>query len=449
MRKTMWFGLAVLALVLAIVAAIVTSPPDGAHDAGGRPWMPWLLLVGFGAITLGSFHALSNRHIKAPAAASPSSAASVHAPTEEAPHPTASPAPLNILACAVATVAGRDTATVLQTLCDAPPLPSPDPELIDDRGLPRLSARCQDLELDGLASALSAVQPQSPLPRPSVQRALALQLIALEGLQDTLARKPAADGLDVLWMVPTHWSERERAQAQAWLAAALSGLQGASTPAPRIHLVGASEPATTLQRLLVHASTSRCNDVPTGFVLALACDSRVDAEAGVDASRGAPPLPPGEGAAALALRRSTEGAPSMMPTAERQCARVQIFTPTQPSGDAAAPTGSPSLRELVERALEGPEACKRVTWAVSDIGLTGPSARDVLDCLVERLPGLDLSQRLCRMGVACGDLGAATSLVALALASQAASQAPTMMLLSGLRPAVALLTPSGQTLDQG
>lgn len=448
MRKTMWFGLAVLAVVLAIVAAIVTSPPDGAHDAGGRPWMPWLLLVGFGAITLGSFHALSNRNIKAHAAASPSSAESVHAAAEEPPHATASPAPLNILACAVATVAGRDTATVLQTLCDAPPLPSPDPELIDDRGLPRLSARCQDLELDGLASALSAVQPQSPLPRPSVQRALALQLVALEGLQDTLARKPAADGLDVLWMVPTHWSERERAQAQAWLAAALSGLQGATTPAPRIHLVGASEPAVTLQRLLVQASTSRSNDAPTGFVLALACDSRVDAEAGVDASRGAPPLPPGEGAAALALHRSTAGAPSMLPTVEPQCALVQIFTPTQPSGDAA-PTGSSSLRELVERALEGPEACKRVTWAVSDIGLTGPSARDVLDCLVERLPGLDLSQRLCRMGVACGDLGAATSLVALALASQAASQAPTMVLLSGHSPAVALLIPSGQTLDQG
>lgn len=442
MRKTMWFGLAVLVLVLLVIAAIVTSPADGADHAVGRSWTLWLLLAGFGAITLGSFRALSNRNIEAQAATTPSTAPANIATAADA-HVPPPPAPLHILASAVATVAGCDSATVLQTLCDSPPLPLPDPELVDDRGLPRLSARCQDLDLAGLESGLGAAQPHSPMLRPSVLRALALQLIALEGLQDTLAHQPVDDALDVLWMVPTHWSEQERAQAQGWLAATLSAHRAANAPGPRIHLLGASEPATTLQRLLVHASPMRSGNAHAGFVIALACDSCVDGSGRSNVSHETAQLHPGEAAAALALWRRAPGAPSVPPdAAESQSALVRLITPAT-APDAAAPTGSSSLRELTERALGDADACEHITWAVTDVGLTGTPARDVLDCLVERLPGLDLSQRLCRMGVACGDLGAATPLVALALASQAASQAPTVMLLSGRDPAVALLIPSG------
>lgn len=436
MRKILWLGLAVLALVLLSVVSLTSGPVAASSDAASVTWMSWFLLAGSSAVTVWAFRTLA-RH---DAQTSPFLPTIPAADTGSASAPPPTPAPLRILASAVATVAGRDAAAVLQALCEAPPLPSPDPELLDERGLPRLSARCKDLDLAALTASLPATDPPSPPLRAAVLRALALQSATLEDLQAALLQEPADGELDVLWMVPTHWTEQERALASAWLTRSLSAQRPGAASAPCIHLLDASEAATTLQRLRVHADPLRSGSAAAGRVIALACDSRLDGAPSPRASRAHPPLPPGEAAAALMLWRAPSESPWPPPDLEGQSAVTRWAISGAASGTASA--APRSLRELAAQALDDPTACDQIAWAVSDVGLTGTPAREVLDCLVDRLPRLDVSERLCRLGLACGDLGAATPLVALALASQAASQAPTVLLLSGREPAVALLSPS-------
>jgi hypothetical protein len=400
MRKILWLGLAVLALLLAGIAWTASEPVGPSIASPMSAWAPWFLLASLGAIALLAFRALARRQAQASTAAPGASSVGLDAVPAPAPPPQL--APLHIMEAAVATVAGCDAAMVLQTLCETPPLPEPDPELPDANGMPRLSARCRDLDPAAVASALPA---QAPPLRPAVLRALALQAMALEGLQPSLSQEAPDIDLDILWMVPAHWSEQERAQATAWLQSALSSCRPESSPAPRIHVLGASTPATMLQRLRVHASALRTGSTRTGRAIALACDSRLDEALPATASHAASQLPPGEAAAALVLWRPSPEVPSAPPESGSPAILVRLVTPGKGAAqDTATGTG---LRELAARALDDPVTCEQIGWAISDVSLSGQPAREVLDSLVERLPHLDVGERLCRLGVACGDLGAA------------------------------------------
>jgi hypothetical protein len=294
MRKILWLGLAALALVLVVLVWTAAAPADSPPPSPTVSWAPWLVLASLGAIALLAFRTLA-RHQAQATVAGPNASSTAPGATSSPDAPPA-PAPLHILDAAVATVAGHDTATVLQTLCEKPPLPEPDLELPDANGMPRLSARCKDLDPGVVTSALPSNS--HPL-RPAVLRALALQATALEALQPSSLQESSDVGLDVLWMVPSHWSEQERSQASAWLRTALTAHHPDPSQEPRIHMLGASTAATTLQRLRAHAGALRPSHLRAGRVIALACDSLLDETLPSAASRADADLPPGEAAAAI------------------------------------------------------------------------------------------------------------------------------------------------------
>ncbi len=440
MGKTLWFGMAALVVLLLTMLLVFASVPPGTAATTSGTWLPWFLLAGLGAITWWSFRSLARHQASAsppPSTQDAGTAAGTPSPVPEVRVPAA---PLHILASTVATVAGRTPEDVLQILCEAPALPAPDPELVDERGLPRLSARCPDLDQASLEAALPSNKGLGMRLRAPVLRALALQAATLEDLSPVLSRTPAHEPLDVLWMIPSHWSELEREHALAWLNRMLSTLRPNAASAAPIHMIAATAAATTLQRLRVHAGLTRPAASRAGCVLALACDCLLDETlVPPPSSEGGAPLPPGEAAAALMLWRVSPDAVSPPAGIAQESALLRLAVSQETGGVADTKAARPELRELLAQVLQAAEPSPPIERAVSDAGLSGPAARALLDALIDQLPGLDVSSALCRLGPSCGDLGAATSLVALALASQSASKSPTVMVLCDREPAVALL----------
>lgn len=440
MRKTLWFGMAALVVLVLTMLLVFDSAPPGAAAATSGTWLPWFLLAGLGAITWWSFRSLARHQASASPRPAPQDAGTAAGAPPPVPEVRAPAAPLHILASTVATAAGRTPEDVLQTLCEAPGLPAPDPELVDERGLPRLSARCPDLDPASLEAVLRSNERPGGILRAPVLRALALQAATLEDLQPVLSQTPAHEPLDVLWMIPSHWSELERGHALAWLNRMLSTLRPNAASAAPIHMIAATAAATTLQRLRVHAGLTRPDTSRAGCVLALACDSLLDETlVPPSPSDGSVPLPPGEAAAALMLWRVSPDAASPPAGITQESALLRFAVSQETGGAADTAAARPALRELLAQVLQAAEPSPPIERAVSDAGLSGPAARALLDALVDQLPGLDVSSALCRLGPSCGDLGAATSLVALALASQSASKSPTVMVLCDREPAVALL----------
>lgn len=421
MRKNLWFGLALLGLMVAALWVFVEQPsvPDVMDDR----WWSLIVLALLAGVALQAFRAGARdaHSASTPAAAVASGEGAVATPP---PRPV-----LLVRGAAVATRCGHDPEAVLQALGPQPLMPEPDPEWLDDQGLPRLSARCSTLDVSRVTAALTASTSGAAAGRPGLLRALALQADALDGLQATVQALPCRDGLDVHWTVPDHWNEEERRKAHDWLKDDLKARLRPDAGPVTIHLAAPAGLAASLDRLCPRALGPDAPSCQSRATLVLACDSLIDPQQTSSAAL------PGEAAAALLVE--THLSDETLPQ-DDVLARV-----TWPGIPSSPPPSEHSLRDLAAQALDAASEATVVGRVLSDVGLTGPKARQVLDATVELLPQLDVGERLCRIGLACGDLGSAGPLVALALGSHASHQDGTaaLLLLAERQPATALLTP--------
>lgn len=418
MRKILWPGLALLGLVLAALWAFEARP--SVPDAMGDRWWSLIVLALLAGVALRAFRSGGRD------TGSGSTSASAVAPGEAgaATAPAARPVELLVRGAAVATRCGHDPESVLQALGPQPPMPTPEPDWLDEQGLPRLSARCTALDGSRVTAALTVLTSGAAVGRPGLVRALALQADALDGLQATLEAQPCHDGLEVRWTVPDHWDDAELRLAHAWLKDDLTARMPSDAGPVTIRIVRAAGPATSLDLLPPRGLGTEL--LPSGArpMLVLACDSLVDPQHTASATL------PGEAAAALLV----EAVPLEEPPSPRDGVLARLSWPSPISSER-------SLRDLAAQALDAASEAVVIGRVLSDIGLAGPEARQVLDAIVELLPQLDVGERLCRIGLACGDLGCAGPLVALALGSHAShlDGAAALLLLAGRQPVAALL----------
>lgn len=423
MRKILWPGLLLLGLALVALWAFVARPsvPDALADR----WWSLIALALLAGVTLRAFRSGGQDSDAGSASASAIAPKQVDAATAT----SARPAQLLVRGAAVATRCGHDPDTVLQALGSQPPMPAPDPDCLDDQGLPRLSARCSALDTSRVTAALMVLT-SGPAGRPGLVRALALQADALDGLQATLQAMPHRGGLDVRWTVPDHWSDAELELAQAWLKNDLRARMPPDAGPLTLRTERAAGPAAWLNWRSRRGLETETHPSEARPMLVMACDSLVDPQHELAAAV------PGEAAAALLI----EMPPSEEASSAQDGALAHLSWPIAP---ASPPPAERSLQDLAAQALDAGSETVVVGRVISDIGLAGPEARQVLDAIVELLPQLDVGERLCRIGLACGNLGCAGPLVALALASHASHQdeAAALLLLTGRQPVAALLTP--------
>lgn len=420
MRKNLWLGVTLLGLMAAALWFFVERPsvPDGMDDR----WWSVIVLALLAGVALLAFRAGArddhSASTPAPAIASGEGAVAT---------PPAQPV-LLVRGAAVATRCGHDPEAVLQALGPQPSMPEPDTDWLDDQGLPRLSARCSTLDVSRVTAALTA-STSDAAGRPGLVRALALQADALDGLQAAVQALPCHGGLEVHWTVPDHWNEEERRRAHDWLMNDLTARLPPDAGPVTIRLVGPAGLGASLDRLCLRTLGPDTPPCESRATLVLACDSLIDPQQTASAAL------PGEAAAALLVEPQL---PDETSPQEGVLARV-----TWPGLPCSASPSECSLRDLAAQVLDTASEATVVGRVLSDVGLTGPEARQVLDATVELLPQLDVGERLCRIGLACGDLGCAGPLVALALGSHASHQdgAAALLLLTGRQPATALLTP--------
>lgn len=420
MRKNLWLGVTLLGLMAAALWFFVERPsvPDGIDDR----WWSVIVLALLAGVALLAFRAGArddhSASTPAPAIASGEGAVAT---------PPAQPV-LLVRGAAVATRCGHDPEAVLQALGPQPSMPEPDTDWLDDQGLPRLSARCSTLDVSRVTAALTA-STSDAAGRPGLVRALALQADALDGLQAAVQALPCHGGLEVHWTVPDHWNEEERRRAHDWLMNDLTARLPPDAGPVTIRLVGPAGLGASLDRLCLRTLGPDTPPCESRATLVLACDSLIDPQQTASAAL------PGEAAAALLVEPQL---PDETSPQEGVLARV-----TWPGLPCSASPSECSLRDLAAQVLDTASEATVVGRVLSDVGLTGPEARQVLDATVELLPQLDVGERLCRIGLACGDLGCAGPLVALALGSHASHQdgAAALLLLTGRQPATALLTP--------
>lgn len=425
MRKILWPGLALLLLVPAVLWSIAQWPSMSPWL--GDRWWSVVVLVLLGGMALWAFRpsrrdAQPNHPPQATDGSQGTAVAHAHA---------RAPQTLLVRGASVATRCGNVPEAVLQAIGPQPSMPEPDPQWPDDQGLLRLSARCATLDVSRVTRALGEAAASAAVERPALWRALALQADALDGLQATLQQLPAHTRLNVQWTVPDHWSADERSLAQSWLKDELMARLWPDAGPVEIRLLAAVGLAGMLHRL--HAE-SLGNDESSGggtsATLVLACDSLIDPQHAPTAAV------PGEAAAALLVQ-----APRAGDTSAHDEVLAQLSWPASPTSDVPPER---AVHDIAAHALKAGPPTSAVGRVVSNVALAGPDAQQVLDTIVELLPELDVGERLCRIGVACGDLGCAGPLVALALGSHASrhDRAPVLLLLAGPQPWAAVLSPT-------
>jgi hypothetical protein len=337
----------------------------------------------------------------------------------------------------VNTAAGSSVQAVLAAIEAGAPRPQPDGRLVDDQGLPTLTARIANLDLQQVQRGMTP-----PAPPERALRALAslspliddlagaLQHWAAPG-QATHSDLPMAADLRrvrVLAAWPLDWDDATCASAQTWLKArlceALDGLlPAASWSVSGQRLSGHALLATAQQTLDALADQGR--DDP---VVLMACHSDLDASA-IDAlardqqlfhASDRPKVSmAGEGAAvlllsALAWHAASPPAPDSGP--------VQLSSPTlvrrTASIEAAGRVSSDDLVQVIDLSLA---AAGLDSQAVANLSCDADQhtgrATELFAMTLARLPELDANEDLRLAGTLTGRLGAAAPLLTMALAA--------------------------------
>jgi hypothetical protein len=355
----------------------------------------------------------------------------------------------------VAGPAGDDVAGLLEAARSGKPGPAPDPALRDGQGLPVMCARAASIDTRAVDQAWGdwsrGPKDGEPIsaPRAHVMRALAAlaQVLASarektsewwEGLEEEQRR--SAPRVRVLASWPESWVEGERAWARHWLMSQRPALDGDELGIER-WLVQQLPPGSGPEawqhadRLLLALERERSEDL----VLLTAChsdlsDSAIDAleRASLlfNADRHPKGRMPGEGAAALLLRRSG------MPREGAQFdALAWLHRPAcirrEKSIDAAGRTSADIAREAAATAMKVAAVEPADLLALcSDAERHSPRATELFGTTIELLPALDPVEDMRLLGVVQGHAAATGALWAVAGAAAQAREAQ--------RPALAL-----------
>lgn len=370
------------------------------------------------------------RQDAAPAATSP---AQQQQAIEERRSPAAATS-LTILAGALRTPHGASAAELDTALAANKVDADLDRALVDDDGLPVMTARCaqaiDELAREEIADWLAAHAAPAPRLGDEQWRALVLATAVLRELAghaaaSLLPHDGAAPMLQLAPLLPDDWQPEQRQAASMWCRQVLVE---AGWPMAQVAVVAPESPPACIARFAQEATTSTA---PAATIL-LACASHIGQETvdrwSADGTLFTSSHPrgriPGEGAAGLLLVPALDGA---------GLAHISLEVDARDPALASQKRPSPSqLNTLVERLLQD------ATVAPADVAMivadTGPDTRKVIELMEfgsASAPHLDHASDIVRLGPACGACGAVPFVAALAVAAHAAQERAAPLLCVG------------------
>lgn len=376
---------------------------------------------------------------------------------------------VQLVLASVQTVVGDQPGDLLDAAAAGKPLPQPDKELQNDDGLPVLCARVPDvaLELDAvradLQTLLPAVQQRldtgHSLSGDHVLRALAALQSVLRAQRDALlgmhhaqraaledggaaisrlppAQRPPLPGLRVLLGWPPHWSPLDQALGNAWVQHLLQSAQ-ADADLSTGYAVTYNSLAGTGEELWLRADQHSHGATPSPWLLVAACDSdlapeRVDALQAAERLYHASERPggcmPGEAAAALLLAPAGWAPPpdaDLQPVRLHRPALLRRDKPVESGGRV----GHRELAQSLEQSLVAAQiGAADLGQLVSDADQHSPRGAELYGMAVDALHHLDPVEEMRLLGRVVGRTGAASALLVLAAAAEAArsSRKPTL-----------------------
>lgn len=376
-----------------------------------------------------------------------------------------------VVAEAVTLPAGIDAGSAWAGLQSQAVRPELDRELQDIDGLPIFTSRVADLDVrDWLDAHAELSQADTSLPD-AVLRGLALleaplhqmlsavaELVPVDGgaseqevsagaasgkdmkahlsgvaqpvnKAQVLAKAAMAPHLTVRLLLPSSWSEAERATAVDWIRSQCGSLLdwAEATRAKGVRWsVDMLERPEALWDELDQQMVQWSREPRPELLLILSVDSAVN-EACVERMQAVGELftsahqtgkVPGEAAAGLLL--ANEHWPDLAQRAEPP---VRMWRPVRTardkSADAFGRVGAAALGAALQHALSLNQADKDRLLVVSDADHRASRTAELFEALQEVMPGVDPMLAVTRVGEACGDMGMARSLVPSALACTA------------------------------
>jgi hypothetical protein len=367
---------------------------------------------------------------------------------QERPCPT-----LSILAGALCTSHGASAEELGAALAANKVDADLDRELVDDDGLPVMSARCEQAGDQAVREEIADWMETYATPAPRFGdegwRALVLGTTVLRELADRAAGLLGADEgapvtLQLALALPDDWQVEHRQAASMWCGQVLVR---SGWPAARIGLAELAAPVPLIARLAQQAeNNAEQKSAPTATILLAFCShvgqetvDRWSANGTLFTSFRPRGRIPGEGAAGLLLAPAADGAGIV-----RLSLEAEACDPASASLKRLSPQ---RLNTLAERLLQGAAiAPAAIAMVVADAGADTRHALELMAFGGATTPHLDNASDIVRLGPACGACGAVPFVAALALAAHAAlehdapllcvgNDAPDLRALALVRPA--------------
>jgi len=334
---------------------------------------------------------------------------------------------LAIIASALRTPHGASAAELDASLAANKVDADLDRTLVDDDGLPVMSARCaqaiDELVREEIADWLAAHATPAPRLTDEQWRALVLATAVLRELAghaaaNLLPHDGAAPLLQLAPLLPDDWQPEQRQAASMWCRQVLVQ---SGWPMAQVAVVAPESPPAFIARVAREAPTSATTFTTPVATILLACASSIGQETvdrwSADGTLFTSHHPrgriPGEGAAGLLLAPALDGAGLAHISLE-----VEARDPAPPSQKRLSPG---QLNTLAERLLRGAAVAPAdIAMIVAD---TGADTLQVLELMAfgsASAPHLDHASDIVRVGPACGACGAVPFVAALAVAAHAA-----------------------------
>lgn len=318
----------------------------------------------------------------------------------------------------------------LRNALEAGKRPGPDPQLRDADGFPVFAGRVEALDCDDLAARLDTLASRigaAPIHQPAIVRALAILEHALPDILAALDEAPTESSATatlaprLCWFVPQSWPSHCFPMLEAWL---LEHREVLEHPPGEIRIVPAASTAELLQvlfgehpadagsapLLVMAAESSLAEDVILGWEHAGTLFNAHNQHGRI----------PGEAAAALLF-----GPPRCDPAddigAARMAEAVRDRRPAPPGTHNS--TKDETLSSVRSRAMSQAQLQpEQIGVVIGDIDHRAASAVEVFTALGDEFGHLDPSTDVLALGAGCGDTGIVAPLLALALASELATQ---------------------------
>jgi len=329
-----------------------------------------------------------------------------------------------------------------------------DRDLVDDDGLPVMSARCEQAGdaavREEIAGWLDSCATPAPRFSDEMWRALVLGTAVLRELGDRAAGLLVPDEgapftLQLALALPDDWQVEQRQAASMWCRQVLAQ---AGWPAARIDAAEPAAPAPFIARLAQQAERT---SAPAATILLAFCShvgqetvDRWSASGTLFTSSHPCGRIPGEGAAGLLLAPAADGAGIAHVSLEAEAC--------DPASTSLKRLSPQRLNTLAGRLLQGTAiAPAAIAMVVADTGADTRHALELMEFGGATTPHLDNASDIVRLGPACGACGAVPFVAALALAAHAAHEQDAPLLCVGndtpdLR-ALALVRPAPKRED--